>query len=269
AEAAENHLKQAESKASRPDAEFRRWAVDIRAQAALGRFFAEKFRAAVEFAFFEGSRDRRALDRAVQHYRAARAAWQHLSVFTQDAYTKDLAFGRERRLRGHWSDRLAAIDEDLADMEKLLRESVNPAESGTAEGSISRATDPQAGDSVGAYGRAPLRSNVRNLQKVRHTPAQSFQRGAALSIELNAGELDLIGVRLNYRHANQAEAYRVADMTRKGATYHHAIPAEYTDSPYPLIYFFQLRDRNGHAWLHPGFNSTLSNQPYYAIRSVK
>jgi hypothetical protein len=182
-------------------------------------------------------------------------------------YVKDLTFGRERRLRGHWSDRLAAIDADLADMEKLLREGVNPASSGGAEGNNSTAADPQAGNPVGAHGRAPLHPDERYRPQVRHTPVQSVQRGAAISVELSAGGLDLSGVRLNYRHANQAETYRVAEMASKGATYHHTIPAEYTNSPYPMIYFFELRDPKGQARLHPGFNSTLSNQPYYVIRS--
>jgi hypothetical protein len=213
AEAAENHLKQAESKGPRPSAEFRRWAVDIRAQSALGRFFAEKLRAAVEFALYESRKDRPALDRAVQHYRAARAAWKTLIDFTQDAYVRDLTFGRERRLRGHWADRLAAVDADLADMEKLSREDVNPASSGAAEGSNSPAGDPQAANSTKAHGPAPVIPNVSYRAQVRHNPVQSFQRGAAVPIELNAGELNLSGAWLYYRHANQAETYRVTEMT--------------------------------------------------------
>lgn len=43
------------------------------------------------------------------------------------------------------------------------------------------------------------------------------------------------------------------------------IPAEYTQSKYPLQYYFELDNGNGPAWLYPGFNKTLSNQPYFVV----
>jgi hypothetical protein len=48
-------------------------------------------------------------------------------------------------------------------------------------------------------------------------------------------------------------------------SYSAAIPAEYTDSVYPLQYYFELRGEAGKASFHPAFNATLSNQPYYAV----
>ena len=53
-------------------------------------------------------------------------------------------------------------------------------------------------------------------------------------------------------------------MLRAGASYKLAIPAAYTDSPYPLQYYFELHTATA-ATLHPAFNPTLSNQPYYAV----
>ena len=53
-------------------------------------------------------------------------------------------------------------------------------------------------------------------------------------------------------------------MQRAGGSYSAAIPAAYTDSPYPLQYYFELRTATA-ATLHPAFNATLSNQPYYAV----
>ena len=43
---------------------------------------------------------------------------------------------------------------------------------------------------------------------------------------------------------------------------------QYTDSPYPLQYYFELRDARGHAWLYPGFRADLCNQPYFVVRQV-
>jgi hypothetical protein len=53
-------------------------------------------------------------------------------------------------------------------------------------------------------------------------------------------------------------------MHRTDTTHTAAIPAAYTDSPYPLQYYFELHTATA-ATLHPAFNPTLSNQPYYAI----
>jgi len=53
-------------------------------------------------------------------------------------------------------------------------------------------------------------------------------------------------------------------MDEHPGTYSAAIPAAYTASPYPLQYYFELRTATS-ATLHPPFNPTWSNQPYYAI----
>src|SRR5665213_1296943 len=59
-------------------------------------------------------------------------------------------------------------------------------------------------------------------------------------------------------------AYRV-DMQSGSDGYTASIPGDYTDSPYPLEYYFELRGGSEAAWFHPAFNSTFSNQPYYAL----
>ena len=46
------------------------------------------------------------------------------------------------------------------------------------------------------------------------------------------------------------------------------IPGEYTNSPYPLEYYFELHNGAGQAWLYPGFDATLANQPYFVVRQA-
>jgi hypothetical protein len=53
-------------------------------------------------------------------------------------------------------------------------------------------------------------------------------------------------------------------MTREGDDVRAAIAGSYTNSPYPLQYYFVL-ETVGQAVMHPGFNATLSNQPYFAV----
>jgi hypothetical protein len=69
---------------------------------------------------------------------------------------------------------------------------------------------------------------------------------------------------LHYRHVNHGERWREMPMTGEGMAFRAAIPAEYTRSPYPLQYYFELRSQKV-AWLYPALNATLSNQPYYAV----
>jgi hypothetical protein len=54
-------------------------------------------------------------------------------------------------------------------------------------------------------------------------------------------------------------------MSGQNGRFSGAIPAEYTNSEYPLEYYFELKDQRGSAWLYAGFNKTLSNQPYFAV----
>jgi hypothetical protein len=74
---------------------------------------------------------------------------------------------------------------------------------------------------------------------------------------------------LHYRRVNQAEAWQRQEMTAENAMFHAVVPAEYTDSPFPLQYYFELRDSAGWSQLVPGLNDDWSNQPYYVVRQSR
>ena len=121
AENARAELQKAKSKVRDPNSpEFRRLAVDVTIQAGLGKFFAAKFRAGVLFAIYQRSQYPPALEAALKANRAARATWAELAAAAKGIYRDDVTFGPEYFQRGHWQDRLAAMDDDIADMEKLL-----------------------------------------------------------------------------------------------------------------------------------------------------
>jgi hypothetical protein len=46
------------------------------------------------------------------------------------------------------------------------------------------------------------------------------------------------------------------------------IPAAYTNTKYPIEYYFEVIEGPKLATLFPGFNSQLNNQPYFVIMSV-
>ena len=64
---------------------------------------------------------------------------------------------------------------------------------------------------------------------------------------------------------NQAERWLPVEMEGSHGSYTAAIPGDYTNSVYPLQYYFEIRSGSSSASLHPAFNSTLSNQRYYAL----
>ena len=58
----------------------------------------------------------------------------------------------------------------------------------------------------------------------------------------------------------------VFSESNRGVGYRQTIPGDYTDSAYPLMYFFELHDSQGHGRLQPGLTADLSNQPYFVVR---
>ena len=76
-------------------------------------------------------------------------------------------------------------------------------------------------------------------------------------------------VRTCYRHVQQAEPWCVTPMAIDAGGGHAVIPAEYTGTPYPLEYYFELSDDAGRWWLYPGLGPNLADQPYFVLRSSR
>ena len=181
----------------------RRLVIDAQIQNGIGRFFAAKFRAGVQFAIYTRTADPAARTAAIQEYRAARAAWQEIIDRAKGVYRDDLSFGYAPYLRGNWSDRLAAIDEDIAAMEAF--------------------------QSIAAPKPAPTQQR-RPALTVQHKPVTTFRPGEPVTIEAKS-EARLL---LHYRHVDQSEPWETVEL--KGQV---TIPAAYTKSEYPLQYYFE------------------------------
>ncbi|HUK16633.1 MAG TPA: twin-arginine translocation signal domain-containing protein [Bryobacteraceae bacterium] len=225
----------------------RRLANDVMLQAMVGQFFGAKLRAGVLYRIHERTGDRTALEEALKAYRRAREIWAGGAQAAKPVYVADLTVGEHPWLRGNWADRLEAIDGDIADMSARLAGSKGvPSGPGVTEAIAAATGKPQ-----------------RPTGGCRHTPPANFRPSQAvdLSLESNASS-----VRLWYRHVTQAERWQSLEMLPMGTAYRAAIPATYTDSPYPLQYYFELRTAADKVWLHPGFGPDLTNQPYFVLR---
>lgn len=233
------------------NAECRRLAVDLPMVVGLGRFFAAKFRAGVLFALFELSGSDAALREAITCYRRARAAWADVAERSRDVYQADITVGEYRLLRGCWADRLPLIDDDIGRLEAKL--------SGVTR--VASPTPLEADAIRRALGR-PQRASVA----VRHTAPPSFHPGLALALAFSATPRPR-AVRLVYRHVNQAERYRTLTMEEDGAGgFTGTIPAEYTDTAYPIAYYFEIDPDAGDPTLFPGLGPALDQQPYHISR---
>ncbi|MGA8299835.1 MAG: hypothetical protein WB817_10135, partial [Terriglobales bacterium] len=239
---------------SRTSPEFRRIEEDVLIMVGLGNYFAAKMRSAVLYEIFEQTGNAQAGTLALAEYKKAREAWAKMAERAGKVYSADVSYGSVPGRRGSWSDRLAGIDKDLEAMQEKLK---------GAAAAIGSAKDAERAL------RVATGVERRNSVACEHTPARSFQAGKPLLLSLRVeGAGAAAGpnsAALRYRHVNQGERWLAVEMELGSNGYTAAIPGDYSDSVYPLQYYFELRGKAGEAWLYPAFNATLSNQPYYAV----
>ncbi|MFC5265900.1 hypothetical protein ACFPJ1_27620 [Kribbella qitaiheensis] len=239
-------LERARALADGSDAQVKRTLIDLDVLVRMGRYFAGKFRAAVDYSIFHATEDPGSLESALRHYRKARYAYAEIPGVVEGVYQPDLRFGIESSEHGHWADRVPAIDEDLAALADELRE---------ASGNEPAASLLAAPERPGEAG-------------VAHSVPEAFTRGEPLTLGLEALGPDVVGGTLHYRHVDQSAAWRSVPLEEIGGLFSGTIDGEYTASTYPLMYFFSVRHSSGGQALYPGLAADLSNQPYLTIRST-
>jgi len=74
-----------------------------------------------------------------------------------------------------------------------------------------------------------------------------------------------MSVTLYYRHVNHAERWQRMRAQSSGRVWRAAIPSEYTGTPYPLQYYFEVASA-AEAALYPGLGPGRTNQPYFVVR---
>ena len=205
-------------------------AIDVGIQAALGNFFAARFRAGVLFAIHERTGDRIALEEALKTYRSARDIWAKMAESARSVYVADVTVGELAWLRGHWTDRLPAIDADIANMAKRL--------------DVATVQTPAAAHAKAAI-TAALAVPARGSIACSHTPEPHLRDKEPLYVELKAPQTG--SARLWYRHFNQAERWQTVEMLPlpDSDRFRASIDASFTQSPYPVQYYFEVRLQPG------------------------
>ena len=245
AEAALGHLSSAR-RPSDPTADLRRLAVDVEVLAQLGLFFAFKFRAGVAWRWHERTADPGSLGSALSAYHSARDAWQR-AADAADVYQPDIPFGRMHYQRGHWADRLPAIDEDVASL-------ASHAAAGDCLAHADRSAQP-----------SPLAPRIE--PEMSHVPPAAFQKGRPLTLAFSAPRGAGLTVRVHYRQVDQSASWVVAPTVAGGDSFSLDLPAGFTDSPYSIQYFVEVHSTAG-TGLYPRLDPVcLSNQTYFVVHA--
>lgn len=224
---------------------FREIEEDIEILIGLGLYFANLFRAALFYSICEQTDDADAAKQATSAYQRARKAWSEMAERAEKVYTADISYGEIAIRRGSWKDRLPEIERDLTALDEYL--AGKTLKSGSAGSAIQQVLSP--GD--------------RRVLAATHNPPASFRAGTDLILTIEAQEAVVESV-LWYRHVNQGERWLSIAMAKTGPGHQAVIPAKYTDSPYPLQYYFELRTEKD-AVMHPGLSRNFNNQPYYVV----
>ena len=99
----------------------------------------------------------------------------------------------------------------------------------------------------------------------QHLPPETFEAGKPLGLDLKVkSTVELKTVKLHYRHVDQSEYVQEADLEEVNGSYRAIIPGAYTDSPYDLIYYFEVIDRMGNSVLYPGLEGNF-DAPYFVL----
>ena len=245
------YLEKAKTKiADERNPSFRRLYTDASVHNGLGMFFSNKLKAAIAFSLYEEEGNPDYLSDALYFYRHARQAWNGIIEITENVYVETLNFGHFPRRRGHWKDRLPAIDEDLNIMAEMFQEEFGRSEP------FPETLSPSAENWLKT--RPPMPS-------CNHTVPEKYLQGKSLELVVKSQSPRIQSINLHYRHVNQVEAYQIEPMAGKNGTWRYTIASDYLDSDYPLMYYFELLDDNGNAWLYPGYEVNLANQPYFNV----
>jgi hypothetical protein len=229
--------------------EFRQVEEDILILNGLGLYYANLFRSALFYSIHEQTGDPATAAQSLAAYRKARDAWAGMAERADKIYATDISYGDIPIRRGNWASRQPEIDRDLAALEKHFDENA-----------IQQSSD-------GKVIRPSTEASPRPMVAAEHTGPETFHPGSDLHLTITTPAI-VTESTLWYRHVNHGERWQSTPMQKTGNVHSASVAGSYTNSPYPLQYYFEFRTVNA-ATLHPPFNPTFSNQPYYAIMPIR
>lgn len=225
---------------------------DLRVLAALGEFHAAKTLAAVDWAFFDETGDRKRLPRALAKMREAESAWEKIVALTEGVYHDNLVFGygREHQRKGgyhqtgHWRDRLAGVRDDVAMLEALVKDA----------GAVTGAPRVFPGEEPAERRRAGL----------EHRPVEAADAGKDLTVRVTS-RMPLRDLVLRYRPLNQVADWKAVTMRDQGAGgFEATIPGGEIGAEFDLQYYLEATMAGGGGEFWP---SRMEGPPYVVVKT--
>ncbi|MDQ3623749.1 MAG: hypothetical protein M3463_14875, partial [Verrucomicrobiota bacterium] len=254
AEKTEQRIDAAKAKVRDPrTAEFRSTERDLRVLAQLARYHAGKTLAATHLAFFELTGEAGRLVEALGHTRAAARAWRGIVQLTDNIYHDNLVFGiaadspRSRfghHHTGHWTDRLAEVERDVAHLEDFVRKH---------EGAEQK------------FRTFPGETPPAPVPRIEHTPLQTAEPGADLLVAARvSSRAPLRQVALHYRPLDQTADWKQMPMQRDAEDRWKAtVPGKEIQPRWDFTYYFEIQVQDGSGRLWPPWETTA---PYVVVK---
>ncbi len=231
--------------------EFKATLTDAKVLAALARYHSWRQLAAVDYNLYKQAGSLAAFDDAIANERKAIQSWRELVAAAGDFYIDDMAFGASTRaFPRHWKDELPAMDKEFS---ALLAERQAVVAKPDAKAVVIPVRDA-----------APKLPVVRFVQgaEAKVTPSQDFVVAAKV-----AAPAGVKWIRLRYRHLNQTEDYKTAEMTLDAKTgmYAAKIPGDFVTRQWDLMYYVEVVDGKGNGRIYPD----LEVETPYIVLGVK
>ncbi len=141
------------------------------------------------------------MELSIEYYHKARNYWIELAEIAKDVYKHDITVSELDVLRGHWLDRLPAIDRDIDFMRNIFDK--------TPESSNAQP------ENVVAAIKETLGRPHRDSAVCHHNHPENFKAGSDINLEISVEKKDVL-VTLYYRHVNHAERFKSVEMKKTG-----------------------------------------------------
>ena len=228
--------------------------VDFSILAELSRYHGSKRMAAMQLAFAELAQQPVRLPFVQKHLREARYWWQRIVDVTEPVYHENLVFGitpdspRSKlghHHSGHWKDRLAELDADLAWIEEKIKQEYRA-------------------DQV--FTPFPTERSEMHFPEIVHTPITSHRAGEPLSISIEL-PADYNTATLVHRPLDQTREWqRVPFEHESGRRFVAHVPATAIDPNFDWQYYIEAnRTESATIDLWPSYQYT-GKQPYFVVK---
>jgi hypothetical protein len=225
--------------------EFQTNAIDLKITSALSRYHAEKIMAAMNYVFYEETKDKTYVHLSIKHLENAKSSWKTIVDLTTKIYHTAPLFLHDN---GTWKDRLIEIEKDMDSLveihgksKQISIQSETPA-FGKTSISFSNGYDAVVPEVIRAKDTLQVLFKSNKFTEETQIP------------------------RVHYRMADMTLGeFKKQKMTWNGGAYVAQIPTVNLNPDYDLLVYFSSITNQEEVVIYPGIFNKNHNMPYYTI----